>query len=161
MKTYIYYYNSPVGFLQLQSTEDHVISINFSEKNEPEKTYSAILKKCILQLDEYFEGKRKTFNLPLLQSGTVFQSKVWHQLNQIPFGKTISYLDLALQIGDAKAVRAVAAANGRNNCAIVIPCHRVIGSNKTLTGYAGGLWRKQWLLQHEAKFHSGVQQFDF
>jgi methylated-DNA-[protein]-cysteine S-methyltransferase len=111
-----------------------------------------------MQLDEYFSGKRKTFNLPLAQPGTPFQQKVWELLYMIPFGKTISYHQLAMQYGDLKAIRAVASANGKNNLAIIIPCHRVIGSNRSLTGYAGGLWRKKWLLEHEAKHHTGVAQ---
>ena len=108
------------------------------------------------QLDEYFSGSRKSFDLPLQQSGTSFQQKVWELLLQIPFGKTISYNELSKQYGDLKAIRAVASANGKNNLAIIVPCHRVIGSNQSLTGYAGGLWRKKWLLEHEAKHHSGV-----
>jgi methylated-DNA-[protein]-cysteine S-methyltransferase len=111
-----------------------------------------------LQLKAFFEGKLRTFTIPMNQNGTEFQKKVWDLLYTIPYGKTISYNELAKQYGDIKAIRAVAAANGRNNIAIIIPCHRVIGSDRSLTGYAGGLWRKKWLLDHEAKFYSGVQQ---
>lgn len=117
-----------------------------------------LLEETILQLKDYFEGKLRSFNIPMSQIGTQFQKKVWDLLYAIPYGKTISYNDLAKQYGDIKAIRAVASANGRNNIAIIIPCHRVIGSDRSLTGYAGGLWRKKWLLEHEAKFHSGVQQ---
>jgi methylated-DNA-[protein]-cysteine S-methyltransferase len=108
-------------------------------------------------LIQYFNGQRRTFDLPLHQPGTAFQQDVWNILTQIPFGKTISYLELARQTGDSKATRAVANANGKNNIAIIVPCHRVIGSNKELIGYAGGLWRKKWLLEHEAKVAYGVQ----
>ena len=118
---------------------------------------TCLLRRCAEQLEEYFDGRRRQFDLPLHQEGTVFQMKVWDLLYQIPYGKTISYNHLAKQYGDLKAIRAVAAANGKNNLSIIVPCHRVIGSNRSLTGYAGGLWRKKWLLDHEAKFHSGVQ----
>ena len=95
---------------------------------------------------------------PLNQDGTEFQEKIWDLLYKIPYGKTISYNELAKQYGDLKAIRAVASANGKNNIAIIVPCHRVIGSDHSLVGYAGGLWRKKWLLDHEAKYHLGVQQ---
>jgi len=102
--------------------------------------------------------KRKNFNIPIHQPGTDFQQRVWGELLQIPFGKTISYLELASNLGDAKAIRAVAAANGKNKIAIIVPCHRVIGSDKTLVGYSGGLWRKKWLLQYEFKITHGIQE---
>ena len=107
------------------------------------------LKEAVLQLQDYFDGKRTTFTFPLNPSGTDFQKKVWDELLHIPFGKTCSYLDLSKKLGDVKAIRAVASANGKNPLWIVIPCHRVIGSDGSLTGYAGGLWRKKWLLEHE------------
>ena len=113
--------------------------------------------QAVEQLIEYFNGKRLTFDLPISQQGTQFQERVWNELLNIRFGKTISYLQLAKQIGDVKAIRAIAATNGKNNIAIIVPCHRVIGSNGTLVGYAGDLWRKQWLLKHEAKNCNGVQ----
>lgn len=116
-----------------------------------------MLINCVEQLIQYFNGQRRVFELPLNQEGTAFQKDVWSILSQIPFGKTISYLDLARKTGDPKATRAVANANGRNNIAIIVPCHRVIGSNRELTGYAGGLWRKKWLLDHEMKIAHGVQ----
>lgn len=103
---------------------------------------SPMLINCVEQLIQYFNGQRRVFELPLNQTGTPFQQEVWNLLVTIPFGKTISYLDLARKTGDSKATRAVANANGRNNIAIIVPCHRVIGSNKDLVGYAGGLWRK-------------------
>lgn len=116
-----------------------------------------MLIQCIEQLIQYFNGQRRIFELPLNQSGTPFQEQTWNLLTAIPFGKTISYLQLAISTGDPKATRAVANANGRNNIAIIVPCHRVIGSNRELTGYGGGLWRKKWLLEHEMKIMYGVQ----
>lgn len=113
--------------------------------------------QCIEQLIQYFNGQRRQFELPINQQGTPFQQEVWGELMQIPFGKTISYLELARRTGDTKATRAVASANGRNNVAIIVPCHRVIGSNRELIGYGGGLWRKKWLLEHEMKVAYGVQ----
>ncbi len=115
------------------------------------------MHQCTEELIEFFNGKRKNFDIPVHQHGTVFQQNVWAELLNIPFGKTISYLDLAKQLGDAKAIRAVASTNGRNKICIIIPCHRVIGSDKSLVGYAGGLWRKKWLLQHEFRILHGVQ----
>jgi methylated-DNA-[protein]-cysteine S-methyltransferase len=102
------------------------------------------------QLDEYFSRKREAFTLPLDLKGTEFQKKVWAELLNIPFGKTVSYKELSIRLGDVKAIRAVAAANGANPVSIIVPCHRVIGSDGSPTGYAGGLWRKQWLLEHES-----------
>jgi methylated-DNA-[protein]-cysteine S-methyltransferase len=100
-------------------------------------------------MDEYFEGSRKEFQLPLAPEGTDFQKRVWSELLNIPYGATCSYLDVARALGDANAIRAVGAANGRNPISIIIPCHRVIGADGSLTGYGGGLWRKEWLLRHE------------
>ena len=107
------------------------------------------LKETVNQLQEYFDGKRTDFTFKLNLKGTDFQQKVWRELSKIPFGKTISYLDLAKKLGDPKVIRAAASANGKNPIWIVIPCHRVIGTDGSLTGYAGGLWRKKWLLEHE------------
>lgn len=116
-----------------------------------------MLIHCAEQLIQYFNGQRRIFELPIHQEGTKFQQDVWNELTTIPFGKTISYLELARRTGDTKASRAVANANGKNKIAIIVPCHRVIGSNHELIGYAGGLWRKKWLLEHEAKIAYGVQ----
>ncbi|WP_460911186.1 methylated-DNA--[protein]-cysteine S-methyltransferase [Spirosoma areae] len=104
------------------------------------------------QLQEYFSGERQIFDFPLNPSGTTFQQTVWRALLDVTFGTTLSYLTLTRRIGDEKAIRAVAAANGRNPLWIVVPCHRIIGSDGSLTGYAGGLWRKKWLLEHEGAF---------
>lgn len=162
MNLYTAYYKSPIGLLKIQCSDKHIKTVTFSDaEGDIENDDHKLLQTCAKQLDEYFAGKRKNFNLPLNQDGTSFQVKVWELLSQIPYGKTISYNELAKRYGDLKAIRAVASANGKNNICIIVPCHRVIGSNMTLVGYAGGLWRKKWLLDHEAKYHAGVQQFDF
>jgi methylated-DNA-[protein]-cysteine S-methyltransferase len=155
------YYHSTVGLLRICGTKDYITEVVFhdtSQKPEGKKKHlPPLLINCVEELIQYFNGQRRTFDLPLHQPGTAFQQDVWNILTQIPFGKTISYLELARQTGDSKATRAVANANGKNNIAIIVPCHRVIGSNKELIGYAGGLWRKKWLLEHEAKVAYGVQ----
>jgi methylated-DNA-[protein]-cysteine S-methyltransferase len=160
-ETYLTYYHSPVGLLKITGTNDFISEVVFhdtSKKAEGNKKHlPPLLINCIEQLIQYFNGQRRIFELPLNQTGTDFQQGVWSILSQIPFGKTISYLELARKTGDTKATRAVANANGKNKIAIIIPCHRVIGSNKELIGYAGGLWRKKWLLEHEAKIAYGVQ----
>ena len=156
------YYFSPLGSLQIQCTSEHILSILFTDNPATSQSEdNECIRNCKLQLNEYFSGTRKLFDLSLDQQGTDFQLKVWDLLYKIPYGRTISYNDLAKQYGDVKAIRAVAAANGKNKLAIIVPCHRVIGSNQSLTGYAGGLWRKKWLLNHEARYHSGLQQFNF
>ena len=145
--------NSPLGFLKILGNEDGIISVTIL--NSEEKITDIIpieLEECVIQLNEYFEGTRKTFNLNLNANGTDFQKRVWKQLEEIPYGKTISYLELSKQLGDIKAIRAVANANGKNPLWIIVPCHRVIGSDGSLTGYAGGLQRKQWLLEHESPY---------
>lgn len=131
--------------------------ISFSEDEFHEKSDCTVLLKCEQQLEDYFSGKCIGFDLPLNPEGTEFQKKVWAELLKIPAGETITYSELALRLGDPKLVRAVGTANGRNPLAIVIPCHRVIGAGNKLTGYAGGLDRKLWLLKHEMKFHPSKQ----
>lgn len=158
---YTTYYHSPVGLLKISGTNDYISEVTFhdtSQKAEGTKKHlPPMLINCVEQLIQYFNGERRIFELPLHQQGTPYQQDVWSLLTQIPFGKTISYLDLARRTGDTKATRAVANANGKNNIAIIVPCHRVIGSTGELTGYAGGLWRKKWLLELEAKVAHGVQ----
>lgn len=155
------YYHSPVGILKISGTEQYISEISFhdtSQKAEGNKKHiTPMLINCVEQLIQYFNGEKRKFDFPLNQPSTSFQQDVWNHLLTIPFGRTISYMDLAKMTGNTKATRAVANANGKNNIAIVIPCHRVIGSNRELTGYAGGLWRKKWLLEHEAKYAYGVQ----
>ena len=163
----IIFYNSPIGMLQIRNSGDAISELSFvntksrntiNEKDiECTLPSSQLLKKCILQLDEYFGGTRFNFDLNIEQPGTIFQQKVWSQLLKIKYGATVSYLHLSKALGDTKAIRAVGTANGRNNIAIIVPCHRVIGSDGTLVGYGGDLWRKKWLLEHEAKHANGVQ----
>lgn len=150
---------SPVGPLKIAATDTCVRMVVFMKEGEPlpPTDNSPLLTACVQQLSEYFEGKRRVFDLPLDQPGTVFRQQVWDLLCLIPYGKTISYLDLALRSGNKNNTRAVANANGRNPIAIIVPCHRVIGHNGSLTGYAGGLWRKKWLLELEQKWADGVQ----
>lgn len=147
-----FYYASPLGTIEVIIENTHILSIEFSEEETHPRSYSnEIFDNCKLQLDDYFAGTAKEFDLPLYFNGTSFQNKVWKELTEIPYGKTISYLELATRIGNPKAVRAVGTTNGKNPFVIVVPCHRVIGKNGTLTGYGGGLWRKEWLLEHEIK----------
>ena len=150
--------HSPLGLIQIKASDNAVTGIAFIEGETAPAYANDLCQEAETQLNAYFAGTRKKFDFPFTQQGTLFQQQVWQLLDSIPFGKTLNYRDLSKQYGDVKAIRAVAAANGKNNLAIVVPCHRVIGSNATLTGYAGGLWRKRWLLEHEAKWHSGVQQ---
>lgn len=140
---------SPLGPLTLTSRENRLVSILFGEAAGSESD-DPVLREARRQLEEYFAGSRREFDLPLGASGTPFQEEVWSVLGTIPFGQTSSYSDVARLIGRPRAVRAVGAANGRNPLAIVVPCHRVIGSDGQLTGYAGGLDIKRWLLAHEA-----------
>lgn len=151
MKTCII--NSPLGYTKIVGDKDGIAQVTVL--NSEEKVTDIIpaeLEDCVIQLQEYFEGSRKQFDLKLDPQGTDFQKKVWELLKDIPPGKTISYLQLSKQLGDVKAIRAVASANGKNPIWIIIPCHRVIGSDGSLTGYAGGLYRKQWLINHESEY---------
>ncbi len=161
MQIYTTYYHSPIGQLRISGTEQYITEVTFHDTSQKTasktKTLPPLLIQCIEQLIQYFQGERRQFDLPLHQTGTAFQQDVWSELVQIPYARTISYLDLAKRIGDMKATRAVAAANGKNNIAIIVPCHRVIGANKELVGYAGGLWRKKWLLEMEGKVAYGIQ----
>jgi methylated-DNA-[protein]-cysteine S-methyltransferase len=143
------YIESPIGLLEITGEGDIITAVYFVEKPGEEVILSPIMERCALQLQEYFDCKRKDFNLPLHPEGTEFRKKVWTQLQNIPFGETISYLTLAKQLGDPKCIRAAGSANGKNPVSIIIPCHRVIGSDGKLIGYGGGLWRKKWLLNHE------------
>ncbi len=148
MKTAII--NTPLGFTEICGDENGISKIHvLNEDFEISTKIPKELKEAVVQLDDYFKGKRTDFSFKINPSGTDFQQKVWQELLNIPYGKTCSYLDLSKKIGDVKAIRAVASANGKNPLWIVVPCHRVIGSDGSLTGYAGGLWRKKWLLEHE------------
>lgn len=157
------YYHSPIGLIRISGTDQFISEVHFMDEKsnftipDPANPLSPLVLQCVEELIQYFHGGRKRFEVPVNQQGTGFQTKVWHELLNIDFGRTISYLELSRRLGDPKAIRAAAAANGRNNVAIIVPCHRVIGSDRSLVGYGGGLWRKKWLLQHEAKQAHGVQ----
>jgi len=145
------YINTPLGSAKLEGDENGLSSVTVLERDEPEsKIIPEVLVDAAYQLHEYFEGERQNFDLLINPEGTEFQKKVWNSLLEIPYGKTMSYLKLSMKLGDVKAIRAVASANGKNPLWIIIPCHRVIGSDGSLTGYAGGLHRKKWLLNHES-----------
>lgn len=144
------YIKTALGITVIEGDAQGIAKISVLEEQVPVST--AIpdeLQEAVTQLQEYFNGSREHFSFTINPQGTHFQKKVWQALLQIPFGKTTSYQELSIQLGDVKAIRAVAAANGKNPLWVVVPCHRVIGSDGSLTGYAGGLWRKKWLLEHE------------
>jgi len=167
MNIEIVYYKSPLGVLEIRSTGNAISDVLFINSWKGARIVEAdisfvepkspIIKNCAKQLDEYFAGTRTEFNIHLLQTGTEFQQSVWAELCNIPYGRTISYLELSKRLGNTKAIRAVGTANGNNSISIIVPCHRVIGSNGQLVGYGGDLWRKQWLLEHEGKVANGVQ----
>lgn len=144
-------FTSPLGLIEVTASDAGVLSVQFEAQaqhtNQPNRWTSA----CVEELKSYFEGSLLSFTVTLDQNGTEFQQQVWQALTEVPYGQTASYLDIAKRINNPKAIRAVGSANGRNPIAIIVPCHRIIGSNGTLTGYAGGLDKKSWLLAHEAK----------
>ena len=144
------YYKSPIGTVKITGNNNGIQSVVFIEETvETSDKIPEFFEPCLLQLQEYFIGIRKDFNLKLIPKGTDFQYTVWEELKKIPYGKTRSYTEQTKALGNLKAIRAVASANGKNPISIIIPCHRVIGSDGSLTGYAGGIWRKKWLLEHE------------
>ena len=152
-ENYFSFYESPIGLMRIGGTENYISEISFIDTND-QVNYglpgvSEIIHQCTEQLIEFFQGTRKKFDLPIHQTGTDFQKRVWNELCRIPTGEVRSYSQQAMAIGSPSAVRAVARANGANQLAIVIPCHRVIGANGELTGYGGGLAIKKWLLEHE------------
>ena len=147
---------TPIGILKIKGSSKGISEIVFSEEAVPESLATPpYLQQAVEQLQEYFSKKRTSFDLILVPQGTEFQQKVWKELQTIPFGNTTSYQQMANQLGDPKVIRAAASANGKNPISIVIPCHRVIGSDGSLTGYAGGLHRKKWLLAHESPVKQG------
>jgi methylated-DNA-[protein]-cysteine S-methyltransferase len=149
------YYKTPIGTAKIVGDKNGIQSVSvLDDAIETSTNIPTCLQNCIIQLDEYFAGERTEFDIKLNPQGTVFQQSVWNELLNISFGKSRTYLEQTKQIGDPKAIRAVASANGKNPIWIIIPCHRVIGSDGSLTGYAGGVWRKKWLLEHE----SGTKQ---
>ncbi|MBI5303299.1 MAG: methylated-DNA--[protein]-cysteine S-methyltransferase [Chloroflexi bacterium] len=143
------YYRSPIGLIKITSSAKGIASLYFVDAGTPSVTLPDCLREGVSQLDEYFNHTRTEFSLALDLRGTDFQKRVWGELLKIPFGKTISYRDMAIALGDRNALRAVGSANGQNPISIIVPCHRVIGSDGSLTGYGGGLWRKEWLLNFE------------
>lgn len=156
----IQYFDSPIGVLRIEARPSGITAVTFCDADdEPVAAHpSAHTQQCVQELQEYFAGERKVFSCVLSPSGTSFQQHVWQLLQQIPYGATVSYKTQALRSGDVKSIRAVASANGKNPIALLIPCHRVVGTNGKLTGYAGGLWRKQWLLEHEQAISTGFKK---
>ncbi|MDT0294783.1 methylated-DNA--[protein]-cysteine S-methyltransferase [Mesonia ostreae] len=145
-----YHLKTPIGTALIEGNKNGVEKINILSEAPKALIQDAELLEVAQQLESYFKGELKEFNFPIQLEGTPFQQRVWKVLLNIPYGKTMSYLELSKQLGDPKAIRAVASANGKNPVWIVVPCHRVIGSDGSLTGYVGGLWRKKWLLEHES-----------
>jgi methylated-DNA-[protein]-cysteine S-methyltransferase len=152
-------YNSPVGKLLIVSEADRITAVKFTDNDPQEVSPTPVIDQCIAELDEYFFKGRKFFNVDLNLKGTDFQVRVWNELLLIPYARTRSYLDIALQLGDINLVRAVGIANGENPIAIIVPCHRVIGKSGDLIGYGGGLAKKEWLLQHEGAFSEQLKLF--
>lgn len=148
------YVNTPIGILKVVASENSIQEIEFVSGAETNHTSNQLTDEACFQLKQYFDGRLTQFDLPLKPLGTPFQGTVWQQLKEIPFGKTSTYGNIAKALGDPNKVRAVGNANGQNPIAIVIPCHRVIGSSGQLVGYAGGLHRKQWLLDFESQITS-------
>lgn len=152
------YYKTPVGIAKIVDEDGFISRIYILDQDcEATEATTPLLKEAARQFDEYFAGTRREFELPIKQPGSDFQQQVWQELLKIEYGKTITYNEQSLRMNNPLAIRAIAAANGKNNLWVVVPCHRVIGSNGSLTGYAGGLWRKKWLLEHEARV-AGIGQ---
>jgi methylated-DNA-[protein]-cysteine S-methyltransferase len=143
------YYMSPVGELEIQSQDDAITLVGFLRKIKTAENLTPVIQTCMRELDEYFVGGRKFFDVKIELHGSSFQQNVWNKLLEIPYGTTTYYADIATKVGDVNSVRAVGLANGQNPIAIIVPCHRVIGKDGSLVGYGGGLERKVWLLKHE------------
>jgi methylated-DNA-[protein]-cysteine S-methyltransferase len=151
---------SPIGRITILADDEFVSEITFAEKATDELSENDLTQKVAKQLNAYFKGELTVFEFPIRQKGTEFQQEVWQNLLSIPYGTTTSYAKFSAH--KPLAIRAIASANGKNDLAIVVPCHRVIGSDGKLVGYAGGLWRKQWLLQHEREVsQSGQTELKF
>jgi len=156
--------DSPLGKVWIVAAGEFITRIQFLKEGDvvPDSRPTPLTNRAVKQLQEYFAGTRFVFDFPISQQGSEFQKRVWSELIRIPFGETISYLDLSKRLGNEKAIRAAASANGKNDLAIIVPCHRVIGADGKLAGYSGGLWRKGWLLNHERKMiGTSVQQYLF
>ena len=147
------YLKSIIGNLKISGSKNGIREVEFTDEFENIFPTEPVLLDCVKELEEYFSGKRKDFSVQLDLHGTPFQEKIWNELLKIPFGKTISYLELAMRHGDVKAIRAVGLANAKNPVAIIVPCHRVIGASGDMVGYAGGIQRKKWLLELEGSLH--------
>ena len=154
------YHESPVGTLLIESEGDSITTVHFVRTGrDGQEHMTPVIEQCIMELDEYFFKGRKFFTVDLKLKGTDFQVKVWNELINIPYGRTTSYMNIAVKLGDINSVRAVGIANGENPIAIIVPCHRVIGKNGELVGYGGGLDRKEWLLLHEGAFSEQLKLF--
>jgi len=153
------YYLSPVGDLQIESENNKITLVRFCREGRLQEIPSAAVDQCIRELDEYFNKGRKYFSVELDLRGNEFQVKAWNELLAIPYGKTNSYQQQAIRIGDPNLVRAVGSANNQNPIAIIVPCHRVIGKNGDLVGFGGGLENKEWLLQHEGSILKQLSLF--
>lgn len=150
------YLDSPIGMIEMIEVDGNVSSIQFvQDKKEEELSDTLSLAKA--ELTAYFDGNLQEFTFPMLQNGTDFQQEVWENLKNIPFGYQISYTTLAVRMNNLPAIRAISSTNGKNKILIAIPCHRVIGMSGDMTGYAGEIWRKKWLLEHEGKV-AGIGQ---
>ncbi len=155
---YVSYFDSPIGSIELHANDKGLMQAMFAEgekKKAPKlmaTSTNTILEQAQDELKAYFKGEVKKFNTPIAIEGSEFEMKVWQYLPNVAYGYTQSYLAMSEALGNAKAIRAVATANGRNKINIILPCHRIIGSNGALVGYAGDLWRKEWLLKHELRF---------
>ena len=147
-------YQSPIGGIRISADDDAIIEAAFTKETKGIITYSALIQQCINELEAYFLGELKQFTIPLKLTGTDFQNRVWTELLKIPYGKTISYSELAIRLGDIKCIRAAGTANGKNKIPIIVPCHRVIGKDGNLVGFGGGLDKKEWLLKHEGIIRS-------
>ena len=156
-------YDSPIGFIEICAGNNKIYSLHFlntrSQVAKNKVQESKVLSQCFKELDEYFAKKRKVFEVAIELVGTDFEKRVWQELRKIPFACTISYKNLALKLGDINKSRAVGRANGRNNIPLIIPCHRVIGEDGSLTGFTGGVERKAWLLKHEGALNEQLEIF--
>lgn len=147
-------YQSPVGRIKISADDQAIVEACFTDEAEYNTSDSPLIHQCIAELKAYFEGSLKIFSVPVKLTGTTFQNRVWSELMKIPYGKIISYSELAIQLGDLKCIRAAGTANGKNKIPIIVPCHRVIGKDGSLVGFAGGLDKKKWLLKHEGVIRS-------
>ncbi|MBN1641534.1 MAG: methylated-DNA--[protein]-cysteine S-methyltransferase [Anaerolineae bacterium] len=149
VETYLGYYESPIGLIEICATRDAITSVHFVAAQQYGIAGNGHIRHALKQIRAYFARHRQTFDLPLALEGTPFQERVWQAIASIPYGQTLSYAELARAVENPRALRAVGAAAGRNPIAIIVPCHRVVGSHGEMVGYGGGLWRKEWLLRHE------------